>query len=146
MIVDGDPEICRWLKAIPQPYGRDEALAFIASSDEAWAAGSDAQFAILDSDGMPVGAIGLHLEKDDAPSVGYWVAKSARGSGVATRAIRAVAEFAKDAVHVDRLILYAQPENIGSRRAAERAGFVEVGRTVMGDGLPRITYEFRPST
>jgi RimJ/RimL family protein N-acetyltransferase len=143
-LVDGDPAIARWIPAIPQPYGEPEAAAFIERAIAGWEAGTDAEFAIVDAADAPAGAIGLHLVRDAAPSVGYWVAEAARGAGLASRAAEALARFAVDSVGVERVILNAQPANRASVRVAEKAGFRDAGRTVLGDGLPRRIFEWRP--
>jgi RimJ/RimL family protein N-acetyltransferase len=141
--LDADPEIARWIAIIPQPYGAAEADAFIAATVRGWDEGVNAAFAIVDDRDTPVGAVDLHLDQDDAPSIGYWVARAARGRGLAARAADAVARFAFSVVGLDHVILYAQPDNVVSRTAAVRAGFCEAGTTVLGDGLPRIVYERR---
>jgi ribosomal-protein-alanine N-acetyltransferase len=96
--LDGDPEILRWISIIPQPYRGADAEAFIAATVRGWDEGVNAAFAIVDRRDKPVGAVDLHLLQDVAPSIGYWVARVARGRGLATAAAREVAEFALDVV------------------------------------------------
>ncbi len=78
-----DPEIVRWLPNIPQPYTDADAQSFIAHALEAWASGDEAQFAIVDQHDVLLGSAGMRL-RENPPSVGYWVAVSARGRGIAT--------------------------------------------------------------
>ena len=59
--------------------------------------------------------------------VGYWVAKEARGRGVATRALILVAGWVFENSEVGRFQLRADTENVASRRVAEKAGFVREG-------------------
>ena len=65
--------------------------------------------------------------------VGYWIAPWARGQGVATKATRAVAQWAFDQDFY-RLELLAAKENPGSIRVALAAGFGREG--VRRDGGP----------
>jgi ribosomal-protein-alanine N-acetyltransferase len=54
----------------------------------------------------------------------YWVAAPARRRGVATRAVRLLADYAFDILHADELRLWTHRDNIGSGAVAEGAGFV----------------------
>ena len=48
-VIDGDPEIASWLDQVPQPYGLDEAHAYIAACRRGWEEGTGASFAVLDA-------------------------------------------------------------------------------------------------
>lgn len=76
-------------------------------------------------DHTPVGSIGLWLKDIDEgrASIGYWVVRSARGHGIATHALAAVATWALEELSIPRLQLYVEPWNRASIRTAERAGF-----------------------
>jgi RimJ/RimL family protein N-acetyltransferase len=141
--LDGDPEISRWISIIPQPYRVADAEAFVLATVRGWDKGVNAAFAIVDRQDDPVGAVDLHLLQDVAPSIGYWIARAARGRGLATAAAREVAEFGLNVVGLDRVILFAQPSNVASRAVAVRAGFEEAGTKLLADGLVRIVYERR---
>lgn len=59
--------------------------------------------------------------------IGYWVAREARGKGVATRAVALLRDWAA-AEHGLRLIeLVIHEENTLSQRVAERTGFLNTG-------------------
>ena len=55
--------------------------------------------------------------------IGYWVARAARGRGVATRALILVSRWALDELGYPRVQLLTHPENRASQRVAEKAGF-----------------------
>ena len=118
-----DAEAARFLPSIPSPYPRADAEAWVERCEQAWRNEESYPFAILDGDsGAFLGSIELHL----APAtVGYWVAASARGRGVATRALRLACEW----WNVRPLRLTAHPANLASQRVAEKAGFRRVGMT-----------------
>ena len=89
-----DPEIPRWTAVIPEPYTEADARAWIEQTIRDWDEHREAAFAVTDAEtGEVVGAIGLNLQQHYAlqASIGYWVAKEARGRGVATAALRLVA-------------------------------------------------------
>jgi RimJ/RimL family protein N-acetyltransferase/peptidase E len=112
-IVDGcsDPEVARFIPAIPVPYTERDAREWLASTDER-------ALAITEDGGELLGAISL-----SGSSLGYWLRPTARGRGLASEALRAVADWSGR----DDLYLTIHPDNTASRRVAERAGFVQVG-------------------
>ena len=115
--LDGDEEIMRWLDQIPQPYRRDDALAYIRGVAEQ-------AFAITDAEtGRLLGSIGLRWnEPREVAEVGYWLRQDARGDGVMTRALELATKLALES-GAARVQLRAAVGNDASRRVAERAGF-----------------------
>jgi len=86
-------------------------------------------FVILEGRGTILGGITLHHydEQRSRIEVGYWLLPGGRGRGVATRAVRTLA----DHVHangVRRLEAVVRPENEPSIRVLERLGFTREGR------------------
>jgi RimJ/RimL family protein N-acetyltransferase len=124
-----DPEISKWIPMVPHPYTRDDAREYVRSVKDGWRDGSGAAFAITEvTTGAVLGSIGLHLHRNDRrASVGYWLAREARGRGVATRALRLISAWALDALGIERLELIAEPINEASCAVAERAGFTREG-------------------
>ena len=76
--------------------------------------------------GELLGSISL-LDLGSAAEIGYWVKAEARGCGVATRALRLVSRYALEQEKRPRVQLTAEPENVGSQRVAEKAGFRREG-------------------
>ena len=71
--------------------------------------------------------------------IGYWVAREARGRGVAAEALRALTRWAVETLGVQRLELLTDVANRGSQRVAEKAGFQR-------EGILRSTLEYRDGT
>jgi RimJ/RimL family protein N-acetyltransferase len=85
-------------------------------------------FLILEGSGEIAGGITLHHydEQRSRIEVGYWLLPAGRGRGIATRAVRTLA----DHVHsngVARLEAVVRPENERSIRVLERLGFTREG-------------------
>jgi RimJ/RimL family protein N-acetyltransferase len=144
-----DPEIPRWTR-VPSPYTRAHAIDFVERSMRTWDRGTDAPFMIVDAEsGALLGAIGIHRfgGEDDGPEVGYWLERSARGRGVATRALRLVSDWACRELG-ERLLLQADVRNSASRRVAEKAGFRYLGQAKApedcGDCETMAVYELTP--
>jgi RimJ/RimL family protein N-acetyltransferase len=122
-----DPEIARWV-SIPQPYGPADAEAFIAESRVMWQDGSAANFAVVDAaDGALLGAVSCFGPEGHQATLGCWVAREARGRGVGTRSLRAVADWMLATTEVVRLDCYIMAGNEVSERMTERAGFQREG-------------------
>jgi RimJ/RimL family protein N-acetyltransferase len=117
-----DPELHRWLPALPRPYTLDDAQAFIAGEVQPGAH----QFAI-EENGRLVGSIAIRPTDPGTGHIGYWCRREARGRGVTTRALRRLCVHAFDDLGLQRLELVADPDNIASQRVAEKAGFTREG-------------------
>lgn len=55
-------------------------------------------------------------------NVGYWVRPSQRGRGVTPAAVRLLARFGFETLELNRAEILIDPENLASRRAAEKTG------------------------
>jgi RimJ/RimL family protein N-acetyltransferase len=118
--IGDDPDLDRWTR-IPFPYTEDHAREFIASTEEA-------AFAIVDrASGELLGGIGARIHEMAIVEIGYWVKADARGRGLATRALTLIARFAFDELAALRVQLTTEPDNLGSQRVAEKAGFIREG-------------------
>lgn len=116
-----EAEIARFIPAMPSPYTRADAEAWVERCAGVWRRGESYPFAIVEAEtGALLGSIEL-----GGGSVGYWVAPGARGRGVATRALRLVCEWTAERP----LRLMTHPDNVASQRVAEKAGFRRVGTT-----------------
>jgi ribosomal-protein-alanine N-acetyltransferase len=80
--------------------------------------------------GRPVGAINLSNVVRGAfqsANVGYWVAASHNGQGVATRALGLVCERAFGEIGLHRIEAGTLLDNYASQRVIEKNGFVRIG-------------------
>ena len=117
-----DAEILRWMPAIPRPYTRADARAFVTGRLDL----GPHQFAITEDD-HPVGSIGIQVNEPRIGHIGYWCAREARGRGVTTRALRLIAKYALEELKLERLELITDPDNRASQRVAEKVGFRREG-------------------
>ena len=75
-------------------------------------------------DGGPlIGSIGLFPPRDGFAEAGYWTAPGGRRQGFTAEALRVLTAWAFDDLGLHRVELHVEPENVGSRGVAERAGF-----------------------
>jgi RimJ/RimL family protein N-acetyltransferase len=118
--LDGDEDVARWTR-IPSPYTEGDAREFITGT-------SERAFAVCDAaTGDLIGGIGAREYDEDVVEVGYWVRADRRGQGVAPRALRLVTRWAIEELGAGRVQLITAPDNVGSRRVAEKVGFRREG-------------------
>ncbi|GAA2746743.1 hypothetical protein GCM10009868_33390 [Terrabacter aerolatus] len=60
--------------------------------------------------------------------LGYWIVPETRGSGLATAAVRLAVPWALEALDLQRLEAWVEPDNLPSQRVLRSAGFHEEGR------------------
>jgi ribosomal-protein-alanine N-acetyltransferase len=135
-----DEEIVRWTRVPPQ-YGEADARAYLMHRYDATFAGLTAPFAIVDSDsGVLLGSISLlrFAWEHARGEVGYWLARSGRGHGHATRAVRLICAWGLATLRLERIDLLAATGNPASQHVAERAGFT---REAVLRSYMRGTYE-----
>jgi len=112
------------------PDDRDGVVRRIRSVERQRGQGTAAHWAIAGIDGGPVlGEVSLSSidRLQGRASVGYWLTVSARGRGVATRAVRLAARCAFADLGLARLELTCAPDNAASQAVAERSGFQREG-------------------
>jgi RimJ/RimL family protein N-acetyltransferase len=77
-----------------------------------------------------LGEIGLYQVDWERRSaeVGYWLRQAARGHGYAAEGLELVCDQARHALGLHQLEAHIAPDNLASRRVAERAGFCVAGQ------------------
>lgn len=126
--VYSEPDIRHWMGWDAEPPDKREARANIERAARAWADGTWAVFRIVDAPtDEVVGGVNLHFFGLSAAEISYFLKRSARGRGLATRAVLLVTDWAFRELRLARVELRADPANGPSRRVAERAGFVREG-------------------
>lgn len=100
----------------------------IERAARAWEEGTWAPLGIVEAPtDRVVGGVVLRLAGDGVAEVAYFLHSSARGRGLATRAVRLICRWGFDELGLCRIELRAHPENVASHRVAERAGFTLEG-------------------
>ncbi|MFF4888127.1 GNAT family N-acetyltransferase [Streptomyces nigra] len=118
------------ITTVPSTYSQAAGEAFVRRQWERASTGSGYPFVIVRvEDGRPLGMVGLWVRDrgEGRASLGYWLAGSARGQGIATEALRAVVRWALGDLCIPRLQLHVEPWNVASQRTAECVGFQREG-------------------
>lgn len=140
-----DAGVVRQLASAPWPYREEDARRFVARPQDS--AVPHFLVTLPGKDGAPViGAAGL-VRHAGAVELGFWIARSWWGQGLATEAARAVLEIATMLGH--RQIAAAHfVDNPASGRVLEKAGFVPTGERLTrfscarGHDAPALAYRW----
>ena len=100
---------------------------------------------ILKSSGELAGDCGLTVQDVEGVNeieIGYHVRHDLWGQGLATEAARACRDLGFARLRVERLISLIRPENLQSRRVAEKNGMT-VSKDLIWRGLPHLVYAIR---
>ncbi|MEU8094219.1 GNAT family N-acetyltransferase [Micromonospora chalcea] len=117
-----DPEIRRWHTR--RPASPEQVLQWFAYSRRSWQEETGASWAVTRGDEV-VGRMtlgGVNLDDGEA-ACAYWVVPAARGTGVASGALRALSAWALADGRLHRLWLDHSTGNVASCRVAVKAGF-----------------------
>lgn len=142
-LVLSDPEAMRFY---PAAFNRGGVEAWIARNRGRYAAyGHGLWGMILKSTGELVGDCGLtaqNVEGVNEIEIGYHVRRDLWGQGLATEAAQACRDYGFATLPVERLISLIRPENMGSRRVAEKNGMT-AWKEVRWHELPHVVYAVR---
>jgi RimJ/RimL family protein N-acetyltransferase len=110
------------------------AARHVAESIRAWQAGNWYDFTISRPHSRVVlGRVGLDdIRSGETANVGYWVRTSQTEQGIATAAVRLVAQFGFEDLALRRLELLIAVDNAASRRVAEKVGATYEGVWLAG--------------
>jgi RimJ/RimL family protein N-acetyltransferase len=102
-----------------------EAAQWIAAAASSWLTETGASWAVTLSTGELLGRMSLRTVdlEEGLADIGYWVVPSARGHGVAPRALVMVSDWALGDLGLHRLELEHSTRNRPSCRVAAKAGY-----------------------
>ncbi|MCE8005545.1 GNAT family N-acetyltransferase [Aestuariivita sp.] len=121
-----NPDVWAFLPAAyPGPISQEMASDLIELSQDG---ALHTVRAILLQD-QPVGQVRLEYA-DSEPELSYWLGQDHWGQGIGARAVaRFVEQCFADDPELDHMIARVKPENLGSLRILEKAGFQREGRS-----------------
>jgi RimJ/RimL family protein N-acetyltransferase len=122
----GDPVVMTYYSA---PKSRDEAAQWIAWNEANYAEHGYGLWIVETHDGEFLGDCGLTWQDVNGRSeleVGYHMRSDVQGRGYATEAAAACKDFARDVLHAHRIVAIIHPDNVASRRVAEKIGMQHI--------------------
>lgn len=126
-----DPVIQRFSWPQSGLFTEQDARQYFAGQESARLQGQEVQFALVeprDREKVLGGASLYGLSREQGTAlVGYWLTPQARGRGVASAAVRLLAQWGFTTLALARIELTCAPDNDASARVAARCGFVREG-------------------
>lgn len=122
LAVWGDARAMRWY---PRALTREEVDVWIKKQMERYPSGTGLLAMVLKDTGEVIGDCGPVWQEPDGPpevEIGYHVRRDCWNQGFATEAARAVRKYAFAELGCDHAISLIRPENLQSRRVAEKNG------------------------
>lgn len=122
--------LLRFLPFAHPDWSERDSAAHVFGSRQAWDAGADRSWAVLDAGSMRyLGEVSLSEpdRKASRVNLAWWVRRSAMGRGVATAAARLVLHEALVELGFNRVEILVAVNNPASRRVAEKLGAVREG-------------------
>ncbi len=135
----GDEETMRWY---PRSFTLAEVEEWIARQIADYPSGAGLLGLVLRETGQLIGDCGPVWQTVDGPpelEIGYHVHRDRQNQGLATEAARAVRDYAFTTLGCGHVISLIRPENLSSRRVAEKNGLT-LNRTVFWRGFDHCVY------
>lgn len=144
-----DPAIRRYNSA---PHDEAEARAWLAGEIKNPRSSRAFRLAVAEAESDHlIGSLGVREPHPNAGriEVGYWLAPSVRGRGLAARALRLFCSWAFRELSLARIEAIPELENRDSHRLLERSGFTREGllrayQTVQGERRDMVMYSLLP--
>ena len=116
-----NPNVTRYLTtSIPQPYTLEDATWWINEGSKAGIVRA------IEFNDVLVGSVGANrrqFEQSRSAEVGYWIAESHWGKGIATKALQELSAFVFQNTDIVRLQAHVFEGNLASGRVLEKAGY-----------------------
>jgi RimJ/RimL family protein N-acetyltransferase len=121
-------DVARMTALIPHPYPPGEAERFIMKARADNANGSALVLAIIQKGGgrHMIGLLGAHPVAVADIEIGYVLAPPVWGKGLATEAVKALADTVFSLTRANRILANSRTHNSASRRVLEKTGFAFV--------------------
>lgn len=116
-----NPNVTKYLTtSIPQPYTQEDAKWWINEGSKAGIVRA------VEYNGVLVGSVGANrrqFEHSKSAEVGYWIAESHWGKGIATKALQELSALVFQTTDIVRLQAHVFDGNSASGRVLEKAGY-----------------------
>jgi ribosomal-protein-alanine N-acetyltransferase len=134
------------MRFYPAPLDRAGVEAWIARDLRRYTKDGHGLWAmVFKTSGELIGDCGLTVQPVDGIDeieIGYHVRRDHWGQGLATEAARACRDYGFARLPVDHIISLIRPENLPSRRVAEKNGMT-IWKEVIRKGIPHLVYKIQ---
>lgn len=121
----------KWLRdGFPYPYTLDDAKNFIIPLVDM----ESPNIFAISLDGEAIGSIGVFFQENvynKSAEIGYWLGEPFWGKSIMSSSIRFLTQYLFSQYDLVRLFSEPYSDNIGSRKALEKAGYIYEGTKKM---------------
>jgi RimJ/RimL family protein N-acetyltransferase len=110
-----------------RPATAEEVRGAFQRRVDAWASGAPTRTYHAFVAGEMIGGVELRRTRWERGELSWWTFANHRKAGYATRAARLLCDAAAKVEGITELRAHIDPDNVASRRLAQRLGFVEAG-------------------
>ncbi|PIZ31621.1 MAG: GNAT family N-acetyltransferase [Alphaproteobacteria bacterium CG_4_10_14_0_8_um_filter_53_9] len=124
------PELARWMPRAIKGQTQRQTRNYIYTQLALFVEDENYVFGIFDKDDASfLGVVELGPRVPQIPSyeLGFWIRSDVAGEGLMTEAVRAVTGYAFEKMRAGRVFMRCEPDNIGSRKVAEKSGLLQEG-------------------
>jgi len=135
----------QWLPFIESTKSPQDSLGFINETIKNFEDGSAYGFGVVLDDKLIGHTSLMHINDAHDPEIGYWISKDYSGRGIATRLTEFLTNLGLNELGLNKIIITANKENIGSNRIAEKLGYT-IERTKPGEmgGIDNVWSKEKP--
>ena len=139
-----------WMTWAHENYTEDEARLWFTYTHLQRQQGTGNEQGLFASDGRLLGGVGIRYSLDPLIpcSIGYWIRSSEQRQGIASEAVRRIANEAFNQLDVDVIEILVAEKNTASRAVAEKVGAktvaIRYGLIVLDSGpVSTVIYHLR---
>ena len=133
-----DPEVMRYITG-GVPWSDERIRSFVDCQVQLYEERAFCRWKLVEkATGDMIGFCGVGLWHD-APEIGWWLARTCWGRGLATEAARVALDDILVRIKLERVISVAMPANVASIRIMQKLGLRFV-RNFENEGVPLVQY------
>lgn len=137
------------MRYYPESFTPEMTRGWIESNIERYRKDGFGLWAVVDSNNNRViGDCGLtyqNVDGIDELEIGYHIHRAEWGKGYATKCAIACRDYVFDTLKKERVISWMNPENLASRRVAEKVGMTLEKETTSSKGVLAVVYSMTPA-
>jgi RimJ/RimL family protein N-acetyltransferase len=123
-----DWDVQQWLSIPPFPYRHKDGEAFLAIVRNNHLTFHPTVFVIADKGSdAALGTASIDINAAGTGELGYWIARTHWGLGIAKEAVRALLRHTLEHPALRQLVAVTDPENLRSQRVLTALGFRDLG-------------------
>ena len=125
----------KWLPWLDYNKSIDDTRSFIKTSLADYANNKSMVHVVVDKQIVGVCGYNSFNHSIKAGYVGYWIAESHHGNGLATSSCKELERIGFELLKLNKIEIHAATENIKSRKVAEKLNYAETGRILDAEWL-----------